>query len=141
MIQDFVFVASSWLHFLGRLAKPMETLPYAGFLAEFLAYLKEERGFAEATIVNRSASLKPFLRWLEEKGLRLSGVSPGDNLRLLQQCSWPVEAKHRLIACAIFAHVLPLCWQSRLVHRGNRGFNRCTAAVHIRESSARTELG
>lgn len=76
MIQDFVFVASSWLHFLGRLAKPMETLPCAGFLAEFLDHLKEERGFAEATIVNRSASLKPFLRWLEEKGLPLSGVSP-----------------------------------------------------------------
>lgn len=75
-IQDFVFVASSWLHFLGRLEKPMETLPYAGFLAEFLAHLKEERGFSEATIINRSRSLKPFLRWLEEKRVRLSGVSP-----------------------------------------------------------------
>jgi len=75
-IQDFLFVASSWLHFLGRLAKPLETLPYAELLAEFLDYLKEERGFAEATITNRSRSLRPFLNWLKEKGVRLSGVSP-----------------------------------------------------------------
>ncbi|MGO9679549.1 MAG: tyrosine-type recombinase/integrase [Candidatus Sulfotelmatobacter sp.] len=75
-LQDFVFVASSWLRFLGRLAKPVETLRDAGFLAEFLAHLKEERGYAEATIVNRRASLKPFLRWLEEKGVRMSRVAP-----------------------------------------------------------------
>ena len=75
-LQDFVFVASSWLRFLGRLARPVETLRDAGLLAKFLAHLKEERGYAEATIVNRSASLKLFLCWLEEKGIRLSGVSP-----------------------------------------------------------------
>ncbi len=30
-------------------------------LQQFLAFLKHERGFADATIVNRKRSLKPFL--------------------------------------------------------------------------------
>jgi len=75
-ILDYVYVASSWLRFLGRLEEQPETLPDANLVAEFLDYLKEERGFAEATVVNRRRSLEVFLRWLNEKGCCLSGVSP-----------------------------------------------------------------
>jgi integrase/recombinase XerD len=45
-------------------------------LQQFLAFLKHERGFADATIVNRKRSLKPFLAWLVGRGIPLSAVSP-----------------------------------------------------------------
>jgi integrase/recombinase XerD len=45
-------------------------------LQEFLTSLKHERGFADATIVNRECSLKPFLAWLVAQDLPLSSVSP-----------------------------------------------------------------
>jgi integrase/recombinase XerD len=45
-------------------------------LQPFLTFLKQERGFADATIVNRQRSLKPFLAWLDAQGVPLSGVSP-----------------------------------------------------------------
>ena len=41
-----------------------EPLPYHHHLHHFLTFLKHERGFADATIVNRERSLKPFLAWL-----------------------------------------------------------------------------
>ncbi len=45
-------------------------------LQAFLVSLKQERGFADATIVNRERSLKPFLDWLVAEGVPLSTVSP-----------------------------------------------------------------
>ena len=40
-------------------------------LQEFLTFLKQEREFADATIVNRERSLKPFLGWLVAKDVPL----------------------------------------------------------------------
>ena len=57
-------------------AEQGEPLPYNHHLQEFLSFLKQERGFAEATIVNRKRSLKPFLAWLSLQGIPLSTVSP-----------------------------------------------------------------
>jgi site-specific recombinase XerD len=37
-----------------------ESLPYNHHLHQFLTFLKHERGFADATIVNRERSLRPF---------------------------------------------------------------------------------
>ncbi len=75
-ILDFTFVASSWLRFLGRFEEQIEELPYGKFLAEFFAFLRDERGFAEATILGHKYSLKPFLSWLLRKNIPLSVVSP-----------------------------------------------------------------
>ena len=41
------------------LAEQSETSPYNHHLQEFLTFLKQERGFADATIVNRKRSLEP----------------------------------------------------------------------------------
>jgi len=57
------------------LAEQSEPSPY-NHLQQFLTFLKQERGFADATIVNRKRSLKPFLAWLVAQGVPLSGVSP-----------------------------------------------------------------
>jgi integrase/recombinase XerD len=53
-----------------------ESLPYNHNLHQFLTFLKHERGFADATIVNRERSLKPFLGWLFAEDVPLSTVSP-----------------------------------------------------------------
>jgi site-specific recombinase XerD len=53
-----------------------ESLPYNRHLHQFLTFLKHERGFADATIVNRQRSLKPFLGWLVAEDVPLSTVSP-----------------------------------------------------------------
>jgi hypothetical protein len=53
-----------------------EPLPYNHHLQQFLTFLKQERGFADATIVNRKRSLKPFLAWLIAQDVPLSTVSP-----------------------------------------------------------------
>jgi integrase/recombinase XerD len=56
-------------------AEQNEPSPY-NHLLQFLTFLKQERGFAEATIVNRKRSLKPFLAWLIAQDVPLSTVSP-----------------------------------------------------------------
>lgn len=60
-ILDFVFVASSWLRFLGRFEEEKKDLPYAQFLGDFSAFLRDERGLAETTIDGHKCSLKLFL--------------------------------------------------------------------------------
>jgi integrase/recombinase XerD len=57
-------------------AEQAEQLLYNQHLQEFLTSLKQDRGFANATIVNRKRSLKPFLAWLVGRGIPLSTVSP-----------------------------------------------------------------
>ncbi len=56
--------------------KQGESLPHNQRLHQFLTFLKHERGFADATIVNREHSLRPFLAWLVAQDVPLSTVSP-----------------------------------------------------------------
>jgi hypothetical protein len=53
-----------------------DSLPFNHHLHQFLTFLKHERGFADATIVNRERSLKPFLGWQVAQDVPLSTVSP-----------------------------------------------------------------
>ena len=75
-ILDFVFVASSWLRFLDRFEEEKEELPYAQFLGDFFAFLRDERGLAQTTIDGHKRSLKLFLLWLNRVGVQLRDVSP-----------------------------------------------------------------
>ena len=75
---DFLFVASSWLRFLGLIANPESPGPFAQQLEEFLKYLKEERGFAETTLNNRRRSLKLFFHWLSKRDASLAAIKPTD---------------------------------------------------------------
>jgi site-specific recombinase XerD len=59
-----------------RAEQQIEVSPYNHHLETFLSFLKKERGFADATLVNRKRSLKPFLAWLFGRGVPLSTVSP-----------------------------------------------------------------
>ena len=57
-------------------AQQSEPSPYNHHLQQFLTFLKQERGFADATTVNRERSLKPFFAWLVPQCVPLSTVSP-----------------------------------------------------------------
>jgi len=59
-----------------RRVEQNKLLPYNHHLQLFLTFLKQERGFADDTIVNRQRSLNPFLTWLVGQCLPLSAVSP-----------------------------------------------------------------
>lgn len=73
---DFQFLASTWLRFLGRLDESQPVEPYASELGGFLAHLEHERGYSQTTCGNRQRTLRPFLCWLGECGVRLANVSP-----------------------------------------------------------------
>jgi hypothetical protein len=59
-----------------------EQLPCNRYLQTFLTFLKQERGFADSTIINRRRSLSPFLAWLAGRGTPLSKVTPGHRRNL-----------------------------------------------------------
>jgi hypothetical protein len=97
-----------------------ESLPYNHHLHQFLTFLKHERGFADATIVNRERSLKPFLGWLVEQRIPRSVVSPVVITKYFTSIVvGPGEADHRLVPCTVSALVFSLCQQSRLVCGGH----------------------
>jgi site-specific recombinase XerD len=74
--QDFHFLASGWLRFLGKLDEPQAAEPYACEVGEFIAHLEHDRGYTPATRGNRRRSVEPFLSWLARCDLPLASVSP-----------------------------------------------------------------
>lgn len=71
---DFLFVAKLWMSHMGRLDTSRPPEPFESELAQFIEYLRIERGFADATIENRRKSLKAFFAWMDGRGLSLSEV-------------------------------------------------------------------
>ena len=59
---EWIFVREETTMSRSRPVEPGESLPYNHHLHQFLTFLKCERGFADATIVNREGSLKFFFR-------------------------------------------------------------------------------
>jgi site-specific recombinase XerD len=58
----FVYHATEWLRFLGRLSLPMVTPPpYTSFITEFADYMLQEKGLSPATIRARTFALNDFL--------------------------------------------------------------------------------
>ena len=61
--RHFVSHATCWLRFSGRLEAPaVSTHPHSGEVVEFVDYLRQERGWSEATIRDRRARADDFLR-------------------------------------------------------------------------------
>ncbi len=73
---DFVFVARTWLRFLGRFEEQTEKLPYQNLIGEYFTHLSRERGFAPATIDGQKNALKRFLPWLVRQDIPLATVTP-----------------------------------------------------------------
>jgi ParB-like chromosome segregation protein Spo0J len=93
------------------------SLPYNHHQHQFLSYLKQERGFADATIANRERSLKLFLGWLVAEDVPLSTVSKTLPARqIIRFAPWMIERSH-LDLPAVHRAI-------RLVHRGRRDPSR-----------------
>ena len=61
--RHFVSHATCWLRFSGRLEDlAVSTHPHSGEVAEFAEYMRQERGWSEATIRDRRARADDFLR-------------------------------------------------------------------------------
>ena len=61
--RHFVSHATCWLRFSGRLEdSAISTHPHSGEVADFVDYMRQERGWSEATIRDRRARADDFLR-------------------------------------------------------------------------------
>jgi hypothetical protein len=74
----FVFHATNWLRFLGRLQVPLIKQAFAAELDAFLRFEEQERGFAPATIVRAKHSLIMFLSWIAGRHKTLRAITPED---------------------------------------------------------------
>lgn len=80
----FIYAATGWLRFLGRLREPAPTPgPYADLIADFATFLSQERGFSIRTIKIRCAHALTFLAWVELQRGSLNEVSLADLERFL----------------------------------------------------------
>lgn len=75
----FLQVGTDWLRFLGRWQEVQPTPPaFAGLLADFARYMREERGLSEVTIRARCWHVEKFLAWLMSQDSCLAEVSIRD---------------------------------------------------------------
>ncbi len=103
-------------------AEPGESSPYNHHLQQFLTFLKQERGFAEATILNRQRSLKPFLDWLVGQGVSLSAVSSVVITKYFTSrffVMWAVEVGPRRASLSPSTH--PDYTLTKICRKGRRG--------------------
>jgi site-specific recombinase XerD len=75
------------MEFLGRLLVAVPRQPYESELDSFLHHLRDERGFADATIDLRRKSLRPFFTWMSEEARPLSEVGLADISAYQRACA------------------------------------------------------
>jgi integrase/recombinase XerD len=72
----FIRHATRWLQFMGRLELPPKVpLPYVKQIAEFVDYMRQEKGLSPHTITYRNATVQDFLTGLERRHHSLRDVS------------------------------------------------------------------
>ena len=77
--QRFFGHAVRWLRFLELLDEPPATQHvHAGNVAVFAAWMRSERGWAEATICGCCHTVDRFFDWLDERGVALASVGITD---------------------------------------------------------------
>jgi integrase/recombinase XerD len=80
----FVSDATNWLRFIGRLKEPeCSRVPYADLLAEFCAFLGQERDLSSATIRKRRHDALGFLAWFEQQHRPFNDITVRDVERFL----------------------------------------------------------
>ena len=72
----FIFVAKSWLQFLGKWGEPDRISQFKPELDSFLEELRDQRGYSPETISTRKSALNLFFEWLGKLGISLKGLSP-----------------------------------------------------------------
>jgi integrase/recombinase XerD len=123
----FLQTARNWLHFLGCLPEPQpKTAPFAGQLADFAAYQREERGLSPATIRGQGWQVEKFLSWLGEQNRSFGDVSLEDVDTFLAHngkrgwCRVSVSTSARALR-ALFRHAAARGWCSTSIASGIDG--------------------
>ena len=96
----FMFQATSWLRFLGRLQPPAVLQHCAYNLDSFLHFLKHERGLSSVTISIRRSCLSRFLNWVGDEGKFIEELTAEDISRYFSSA-----AGHRWKRTTISIHV------------------------------------
>ena len=74
-----IFQTTAWLRHLDQYAAPtVPVVPGDDVLADLLVTLRDERGFASATVSNHQRVLRPFLAWLASQDRRLADTTLTD---------------------------------------------------------------
>jgi site-specific recombinase XerD len=80
----FIYAATDWLRFLGRLRESAPTPgPYADLVADFATFLSQQRGFSIRTVTVRCRHTLAFLTWFESQHRPLNELSLADLERFL----------------------------------------------------------
>lgn len=75
----FIQTATAWLGFLQVLEPPeSKPSPFAGQIADFAAYMQDERGLSPVTIHNHCWHAEKFSQWLREQHRAFGDVSLAD---------------------------------------------------------------
>jgi integrase/recombinase XerD len=100
----FIFHATNWLRFLGRLQEPAIVQPFAAELGAFLHFEEHERGFSPATLKTARGCLREFLTWATSEVKTLRATKPEDISRYF---TW-LAAHHRWQRTTIAMHATSL---------------------------------
>ena len=100
----FIFHATGWLRFLGRLREPAIEQPFATELEAFLRFEEHERGFTPATLRTERRCLGEFLTWAISEVKTLRAIRPEN---LSRYFSW-LATQHRWKRTTISMHVTSL---------------------------------
>ena len=73
-----VDIGRPWLKFLGWWREPTVTLAHQGQLDRYVAWMRDERGFAPSTVGQWEGVTSRFLRWCEQMGHQLTDLRSED---------------------------------------------------------------
>jgi integrase/recombinase XerD len=73
-----VDIGRPWLRFLGWWREPAVPFPHCDKLHRYIAWMRDERGFALSTVEQWSRTTRRFLRWCGEAGRQFGDLTAGD---------------------------------------------------------------
>lgn len=76
--QRLINIARPWLRFLGWWRVPAIEIRFQKQLDQYVAWMRDERGFSPATIERWQAHVGVFLRWCDETNRELPALRPDD---------------------------------------------------------------
>ena len=76
--QRLIDIGRPWLRFLGWWRVPTVELRFQSHLEQYVTWMRDERGFSPATVVEWRSKIRDFLQWYERNGRPLRELEPTD---------------------------------------------------------------
>ena len=77
-VQRVVDIGRPWLRFLGWWRKPPVLSQYQGQLDQYVAWMRDDRGFTPSTVEQWERMARRFLRWCEKRNHQLTNLQAVD---------------------------------------------------------------